>query len=146
MAQKTGIDTGWILRALPRAMMVAAVSAIVLVAACSDATGPEPVKPPEPTPTTPAVPAAMIAMAGDIDPMTEQFMPAVEDATAKSNLQGLLTGLKGHLTAGNVVLCQQDVTSARGVLSSLSDDQQVGVAPIGMALDVVDGLLTSLAK
>lgn len=132
-------------RVTSRIATVVALSAIVLAAACSDATGPTPVTPTPVTPS-PVVPAAMIEVGNLIEEMTDWALVSVDDTNTRSNLQGILLGLKGHLLEGKVLLCQQDVTSARGVIGSLDDIQQVGLAPVGLALDIVDETLTNASK
>lgn len=133
-------------RVTSRIVTTGLLGAIVFAAACSDATGPTPVTPPAVTPPPVAVvPQVMIDMAGSIDPMTEWFLQWFEDQTAKSNIQGMLSGLKGHLSDGKVLLSQQDVTAVRGVLGSLDDTQRVELAPIDRAMDVVDELLTKVS-
>jgi hypothetical protein len=87
----------------------------------------------------------MVSVAGELDGMTEMFMQTLDDdAPNQAKLAGALSGLKGHLTAGNVLLCQQDVTAARGVIDSADAYHQIGLAPIGLALDVVVNVLNSI--
>jgi hypothetical protein len=126
----------------PRAARVIAFSgAVALVAACTDSTAPPP-----PPPVEPPVPPALVSVAASLDDMTQWWMPSLQDATVRTNLQEILAGLKGHLNGGKVTLCQQDVTSARGVLSSVSDVEQVETGPIGVALDVVQATLDGVSK
>jgi hypothetical protein len=125
---------------------IAFAGVFVFAAACTDSTAPKEVTP---TPVTPPpetpVPAAMVSVAGELDGMTTQFMSSLDDdATNQAKLAGALSGLKGHLLAGNVLLCQQDVTAAHGIIDSLDDDHQIGLAPIGLALDVVVDVLSTI--
>ena len=118
--------------------------AIALLAACSDTTGPTANIPASPIATP--IPAPMVNVANSLDDMTSWWMPSVQSETDRSNIQQILTGLKAHLNVGNVLVCQQDVTDARGALSRLSDSQQVETAPIGVALDIVQSTLDGLSK
>ncbi|HUR00873.1 MAG TPA: hypothetical protein VM166_15595 [Gemmatimonadaceae bacterium] len=97
-------------------------------------------------PTTGApVPAAMIAVAAEIDGMTDQFMVSLDDdPTSKAKLSSALSALKGHLVAGNVPLCNEDVAIARGIIDSLDITNQIELAPVGLALDVVEKVLSTI--
>ena len=125
--------------------IVATIAVIASLGACSEATAPEVAVVPA-TPFEVPTPAAMIEVAGSLDDMTQWWMPSIDDETQRNNLQQTLTTLKSHLNAGNILLCQQDVTDARGALSKLSEAQQVETAPVGVALDIVQSLLDNLAK
>jgi hypothetical protein len=124
---------------------IASIAVIGALTACSETTSPEITQTPA-TPIEGPAPAAMIEVAGALDDMTEWWMPSVADETERNNLQQTLTSLKSHLNAGKILLCQQDVTDARGALSRLSEAQQVETAPVGVALDNVQSLLDNLAK
>lgn len=129
------------------AMATVFAGVFVFAAACSDSTGPKEATPVTPPVTEAPVPAAMVSVAGDLDAMTGQFMQSLDDDTDnQARLAGALSGLKGHLTAGNVLLCQQDVTAARGVIDSLDDSHKIELSPIGLALDVVLDVLSRLTN
>ena len=129
------------------ATAIAFAGVFVFAAACTDSTGPKEVTPVVPPVTEAPVPAAMVSVAGELDGMTGQFMQSLDDdAPNLEKLTGTLAGLKGHLIAGNVLLCQQDVTAAHGVIDSLDDTHQIALSPIGLALDVVIDVLSGLTK
>jgi hypothetical protein len=128
-----------------RRRRVVIIGVLGFVTGCSDTTAPKTtdITPP---PTEIPVPAAMVTVAGELDDMTQWWMSSIENQSELAKLQQTLTGLKAHLSAGNVVLCQQDITDTRGALAKLSEAQQVETAPIGVALDVVQSTLDGLSK
>ena len=124
---------------------IAFAGVFIFAAACTDATGPKEVTPTTPPVTEAPVPAAMVDVANDLDGMTSQFMVTLDDdAPTQAKLAGYLSGLKGHLIAGNALACQQDVTSAKGLIDSLDSWRQVELSPIEMALDVVLDVLAAI--
>ena len=128
-----------------RIVKVVALSCVIgLMAACSETTAPKAST--APPPVVKPVPAAMVSLAGSLDDMTQWFMQSFDDEATRTKFQDILSGLKGHLTSGNVTVCQQDVTAARGVLTSLSDVQQVETAPLGLALDAVQTTLDNVSQ
>jgi len=121
-----------------------AAGGLLAIAACQDVTAPEK---PEVSPAirmSNAPGDVLGTLSSNLDDMTSWSLVALPDGTGKTNIVGLLNGLKGHLKSGQVAACQQDITDARAFLGSLSDVQQVEVGQVGVALDVIKLALDSI--
>lgn len=130
-----------------RAARLVIVGSVIVLAACQDATAPEPTIQRDLAPMMSQAAASPLAQLGaSLDDMTGWSMSAMRDAVQQAKLQGTLGGLKGHLNSGKVALIQQDVTAARSVLESLDIVSQVELGQVGLALDVVQAELNKTSK
>jgi hypothetical protein len=123
-----------------RVAQVIALSGVIAMAACQDATGPEEISTAQPSMRLTVSQESkdeLATLSANLDDFTGWSLVALPDGDVKLNIIGTLNGLKGHLKAANTRLCQQDVTDARAWFASLTETQQVEVGAIGVALDVI---------
>jgi hypothetical protein len=131
-----------------RAVRHVVLCGVFTLAACQDVTAPEKVE---------AVPQALslsqqsaqdelASLASNLDDFTGWSLAALPDAKGRTNIVGILNGLKGHLSSGKIAACQQDVTDARAILGSLTEVQQIEVGSVGVALDVIQAALDKASQ
>ncbi len=130
-----------------RFAQIIALSGVIAMAACQDATAPEEVtKVPELRLGQSAASDALGTLSSNLDDMTGFSLAALPDSKGKANIVGVLNGMKGHLKSGSIAACQQDVTDARTWFGSLSDVQKVEVGHVSLALDVIQAALDEAGK
>jgi hypothetical protein len=127
-------------RNLSRVAKMVALSGAIAMAACEDITAPEETATAAPELRLAQSSAADVlgSLSDALDSMTGWSLTTLDGDPRQGSIVGVLNGMKGHLKSGNVGLIQQDVTQARGILSSLTFEQQVETGPVGVALDVVE--------
>jgi len=127
-----------------------ALSGVVAMAACQDATGPEEVTAAAEVPELRASQSAavdeMAALSKDLDDATGWSLIALTDDVKKGRIVGLLNGLKGQLASGKIAACQQSVTDARSWFAELTEQEQSEVGPIGVALDLIQSTLDKASQ
>ena len=132
-----------------RAVRHIVLCGVFTIAACQDVTAPEE--------KVAAVPQALslsqesardeiASLATNLDDFTGWSLAALPDAKGKTNIVGILNGLKGHLNSGKIAACQQDVTDARAILGSLTEMEKVEVGSVGVALDVIQAALDKASQ
>jgi hypothetical protein len=134
---------------LSRVAQVIALSGVIAMSACQDVTGPEEVVSAANVPqlrTTQAAQDELKGLADNLDDITGWSLVALTDGDSKGRIVGLLNGLKGHLAAGKIAVCQQDVTDARAWFASLTEVQQTELGAIGVTLDVVQSGLDNASR
>jgi hypothetical protein len=131
-----------------RLMQIIAMSGVIAIAACQDATAPEEVKAgPELRMSTQSSNSdALGVLSTNLDDFTGFSLAALPDGSGKANIVGVLNGLKGHLKSGSIAACQQDVDNARAWFGGLTDVQKVEVGSVGVALDVIQSALDGASK
>jgi hypothetical protein len=125
------------------------LSGVIATAACQEATGPEEIAPAEPSLRAAVSQEAkdeLASLSDNMDDFTGWSLVALPDGKGKTNIVGVLNGLKGHLKAGKLAMCQQDVTDARSWFASLSEQEQTEVGAIGVALDLIQAGLDKAAQ
>lgn len=123
--------------------IVPVVALCFVMMSCEDATAPDPV--------VTGAPAALRLsassndqlgqLASDMETMTDWTLVDFPDARGRTNVVGLLQSLKGHLTAGKIEACQEDVNTIRNFLGTLTENEQVELGGIGVTLDVIENAL-----
>jgi hypothetical protein len=110
---------------------------------CESATAPDPVA--TGTPASLSLSQAsgdpLGQLASDMATMTDWALVDFPDARGRTNVVGLLQSLKGHLAAGKIEACQEDVNTLRSFLGTLTENEQVELGGIGVTLDVVENAL-----
>ena len=130
-----------------RFLQIIAMSGVIAIAACQDATAPEEVKSaPELRMSSQASSDELGTLSSNLDDFTGFSLAALPDGNGKANIVGVLNGLKGHLKSGSIAACQQDVNDARSWFGGLSDVQKVEVGSVGLALDVIQAALDGASK
>jgi hypothetical protein len=132
-----------------RLARVIALSGVIAIAACQDATAPDEIAPAE-------APAALSltqnsadelsSLSSNLDDMTGWSLAGFADARGKQNIIGVLNGLKGHLASGKIDACQQDVDAARDWFSKLSENDQTELGGIGVTLDLIQQALNKASQ
>jgi hypothetical protein len=126
---------------------VIALSAVVALAACEDVTAPQ-----EEVTAAPELKLSQAAvdqlgsLSSSLDDMTGWSLAALPNAQGKANIVGILNGLRGHLASGALAACVQDVTNARAILGSLSQNEQVEVGGVGATLDLIQTALDKASQ
>jgi hypothetical protein len=131
---------------MKRPLVIAAVA--LVVAACGDSPA-EPV----PTPTAAASPlrrsvnaataSQMAAIGADLVDATETFLAVVDDAEARSAMSGAIKALADALVAGDSGAASTRLQAARDLVAAKSEDTVQELAPVSLALDNVEAVLTS---
>lgn len=130
-----------------RFVQIIAMSGVIAIAACQDATAPEEVKAaPELRMSSQSSSDELGTLSTNLDDMTGFSLAALPDGNGKANIVGVLNGLKGHLKSGSIAACQQDVNNARAWFGGLTDVQKVEVGHVGLALDVIQNALDGVSK
>jgi hypothetical protein len=121
------------------ARVIAMAGVIAFAAACTDTTTPQKVATPTPeTPATPAPTTPLGLLGASLETETTNFLPGMHDDTARADLQAALNTLGVDLVANNVSASTKDLATCRGMIAVVDDVQQVELAPISLALDVVE--------
>jgi len=130
-----------------RFLQIIAMSGVIAIAACQDATAPEEVQSaPQLRMSSQSSSDELGTLSTNLDDMTGFSLAALPDGNGKANIVGVLNGLKGHLKSGSIAACQQDVNDARSWFGGLSDVQKVEVGSVGLALDVIQAALDGASK
>ena len=130
-----------------RFVQIVAMSGVIAIAACQDATAPEGVQK--------AAPELRMSQTGtdelgslssSLDDMTGWSLAALPDARGRTNIVGILNGLKGHLASGQIAACQQDVDGARAFLGTLTQNEQTEIGAVGATLDLIQAALNNASQ
>jgi hypothetical protein len=123
-----------------------ALSGVIAMAACQDTTAPEEVK------TAPALRMSQTAtdelgnLSASLDDMTGWSLVALPDSQGRTNIVGLLNGLKGHLASGKIAACQQDIDDARAILGGLTENERTEIGAVGATLDLIQSALNKASQ
>lgn len=132
-----------------RVAHVIALSGVIAITACQDATAPDEIAPAE-APSTLSMTQnstdELASLSSNLDDMTGWSLAGFGDATGKQNIVGILNGLKGHLTSGKIDACQQDVDLARDWFGKLSSNDQTELGGIGVTLDLIQQALNKASQ
>src|SRR5260221_9527435 len=121
-----------------RFLQIIAMSGVIAIAACQDATAPEEVKAaPELRMSSQSSSDELGTLSTNLDDMTGFSLAALPDGNGKANIVGLLNGLKGHLKSGSIAACQQDVNDARAWFGGFTRVQKGAGAHVSLAIDGV---------
>jgi hypothetical protein len=133
-----------------RFAQVFALSGVIAMAACQDATAPEEIKPAQAPAelrmTQGAAQDELSSLASNLDDATGWSLIALTDDVKKGKIVGLLNGLKGQLASGKIAACQQSVTDARSWFASLTEQEQTEVGAVGVALDLIQSTLDKASQ
>ena len=129
-----------------RVVQIIALSGVIAMAACQDATAPQEVtKVPEMRLSQQAG-DELGSLSSSLDDMTGWSLAALPDARGRTNIVGILNGLKGHLASGSIAACQQDVDDARAFLGSLTQNEQTEIGAVGATLDLIQAALSNASQ
>ena len=109
------------------------VSAVLLLAACTDSTGPEPVD----SGKGKAAPA-VVELGLWVQDATLWATVGLDDPVNRGQLESSIKALAGHLTAGKTDEIKSDIAYIRALINSGSMDEIVAMGPIEVALDTID--------
>ena len=124
-----------------------AMSGVIAIAACQDATAPEEIQKAGPELRMSQTSSDELGtLSANLDDFTGFSLAALPDGNGKANIVGVLNGLKGHLKSGSIAACQQDVNDARSWFNGLSDQQKTEQGAVGLALDVIQASLDNASK
>jgi len=130
-----------------RIARVLALSAMVVLAGCEDVTAPqEEVTAAPELKLSQGVVNELGTLSTSLDDMTGWSLAALPNAQGKANIVGILNGLRGHLASGAIAACVQDVTNARAILGSLTQNEQVEVGGVGATLDLIQAALDKASQ
>ena len=131
-----------------RGAQVIALSGMMTMAACQDVTAPEKIETAAPSTLSFSQASAdeLANLGSNLDDMTGWSLAALPDARGKTNIVGILNGLKGHLASGRIAACQQDITDARAFLGSLSQNEQTEIGGVGVTLDLIQSALDKASQ
>lgn len=136
-------------RSRTRIAQIFALSGVVAMAACQDATGPDEIAPAEAPATlsmTQSSSDELASLGSNLDDMTGWSLAGFGDDRGKQNIIGILNGLKGHLASGKIAACQQDVDLARDWFGKLSENDQIEIGGIGVTLDLIQQALNKASQ
>ena len=129
---------------------VIALSGVVGLFACQDATSPEAKSG---GPAGLADPAASVAqtlptgmIGGSIVDATTWVLSSINDLQTRSNMKAAIKSLADHLVSGQLDAARADVTNARAVLASVDAVDAAEIGPIGVSLDEADKALADVGK
>ena len=129
------------------AQLVAASAVLVVFAACSEPTAPDAAQIAAPVLTAPsASTSALKDLSASLDDMTGWSLITLTDGQTRTNIVGILNGLKGHLASGKIAACQDDITQGRAWYASLSDSEQGEQGNISVTLDLIQSVLDSASQ
>lgn len=117
---------------LARIPAVIAIACFVAMAGCTDSTGPK-APPVEPTVSGLAVLAAELHDAADV------FAQGVEDKALRGNAELAVNCVADQLLTGRVASSRAAIAQARSLLVNLDDISAIELAPVGLALDYIEG-------
>ena len=128
---------------ITRSVFPLAAMLCITLASCEDTTAPDPVAVGNPASLSFVQSAndPLRQLASDMETMTDWSLVDFPDARGRTNIVGILQSLKGHLTAGKIAACQEDVNTLRNFLGTLTENEQVELGGIGVTLDVVENAL-----
>ena len=130
-----------------RLYQIIALTGVITIAGCQDATAPEEIQKAGPELRLSQQSSdALGTLSSNLDDFTGFSLAALPDGNGKANIVGVLNGLKGHLKSGSIAACQQDVDNARSWFNGLSDQQKVEQGAVGLALDVIQASLDGASK
>ena len=109
------------------------VSAVLLVAACTDSTGPDPIDSGKGKPTP-----AMTELGSWIQDATLWATPALDDPVNRGQLESSIKSLAGHLKAGKADDVRSDMAYIRAIINSGSMDEIIAMGPIEVALNTIE--------
>ena len=125
------------------------LNGVIALTACQDVTAPEPVTSAAPSSLRLDRAAAtdeLKQLGSDMDTMTGWSLISLTDGQIRSNIVGILNGLKGHLASGRIDACQDDVTQGRAWFASLTESQQSEQGNIGVTLDLIQSVLDNASQ
>lgn len=128
-----------------------ALGTSLVLGACQDAAAPlgptaalTSVAAPLGSTTSVAPAAAMAAIGGALVDATEMFLVVIEDAQARTTLSDAIRSLADALNAGDVAATTAALETARQHLAAVPGEAtSTELAPVGLALDQVEYLLTA---
>jgi hypothetical protein len=130
-----------------RFAQIIAMSGVIAIAACQDATAPEETELAAPSlRMSQAASDELGTLSSSLDDMTGWSLAALPDANGRANIVGILNGLKGHLASGKLAACQQDVDDARAFLGTLSQNEQTEIGGVGATLDLIQSALDKASQ
>jgi hypothetical protein len=131
-----------------RVAQALALGGVITTGACKDATAPGQVE-------TVEAPALLLAqspveelgdLSSSLDDMTGWALASLPEGQDRVRIVGILDGLRGHLKSGKIAASQQDVSEARGILESLSEQEQVEIGAVGVTLDLIQSALDKASQ
>lgn len=128
-----------------RTAQLIALSSVIAMAACSDVTAPDKVEAAAPELTSPQS-AGVKDLSASLDDMTGWSLITLGEGEVRTNIVGILSGLKGHLASGKINLCQDDVTKGREWYASLSESDQAEQGNISVTLDLIQSVLDNASQ
>ena len=117
-----------------------ALSGLVWIFACAEATSPENATesdPPTAEPTAPASSTQLQLIGSTLVDATDWVLVVMTDETARLKMRSAIGALAEHLVAGQNAQAKEDVSGLRAGLASLGD-LAAALGPIGVALDQID--------
>jgi hypothetical protein len=132
-----------------RVVQLVALSSVIALAACQDVTAPDQGAALDASSlrlTQSSVTDQLAELGSSLDEMTGWSLVVLPDGQGRTQIVGILKGLKGHLASGKIAACQQDVTDARSFLGSLTRNDQVELGGVGVTLDLIQYTLDKASQ
>jgi hypothetical protein len=131
-----------------RTAQLIALSSVIAIAACNDVTAPDGAEAaaPELVAAQSATLSDLKYLSAGLDDMTGWSLITLGEGEARTNIVGILNGLKGHLASGKIAACQDDVTQGRAWFASLTEAEQSEQGNIGVTLDLIQSVLDQASQ
>ena len=124
-----------------------AVSCVLGILACADATSPDDAtdaSEPASGPSGPVTSSQLQSIGATLVDATDWVLVAITDDDARLKVRSAISALAEHLVAGQNAQAKEDVNGLRAALVSLGD-LGPALGPIGVALDQIDSEFGKLA-
>jgi hypothetical protein len=123
-----------------RILAVIAIAGAITLAGCSDSTAPG-----KTTPAASPTVTALAPLAAELHDASDIFIVAVEDVALRSKMQLAINDLGDQLLAGKPAGSRAALAQCRLLLVNLGDTSAIELAPVGLALDYIEGKINEIA-
>jgi len=120
---------------------VIAIACFVAMAGCGEPSGPRTICcTPQPTQTV----SALAVLAPELHDAADVFAQGAGNKDVRSKAELAVNKLADQLLAGKVVASRVALADARSLLASLDDISATELAPVGLALDYIEGRMNEI--
>ena len=125
-----------------RSRIPAAIAIVCFLAmtACGEPTGPRTFVAPKPEQTV----NGLAVLAAELHDAADVFADGVSDATVRGQAMLAVNRLADQLLAGRVTPSRATLAQARSLVANVSDVQAIELAPVGLALDYIEGRINEI--
>ena len=132
----------------PRVAQALVMGGVITAVGCKDSTAPRKMEAPQALAlgVTQSADDELGRLSASLDDMTGWSLASLTDDQKRTNIVGILNGLKGHLKGGKIDASRQDVTDARAFLESLDEQKRVELGAVAITLDLIQSALDSASQ